>query len=128
MTIAYLDTSAYVKTIIAEPESQRLRPWLEQWPDRASCGLLRTEAVRALHVHGAAAVARGRAGFSTLQIVRLDDRLLDAAADLPVQARSLDAIHLAAALAFGPDLGALVTYDRRMELVAGELGIPVASP
>lgn len=128
MTLAYLDTSAFVKTIVEEPESARLVDWLERWPDRASCDLLRTEAVRALRPHGARAVAIGRAGFVTLRLVRLDERLLHAAGELPLEMRSLDAIHVASALALGSDLGALVTYDRRMESAARELDIPVASP
>ena len=128
MSIAYLDTSAFVKTIVEEPESERLAGWLEGWPDRASCALVRTEAVRALREHGAEAIAAARVGFRTLQLVQLDERLLDAAADVPADARSLDAIHIAAALALGSDLGALVTYDRRMGSVASKLGIPVVSP
>jgi len=128
MTFAYLDTSAFVKTIVEEPESDRLAAWLEQWPARASCTLLRTEAVRALREQGPEAIAAARAGFRTLELVQLDERLLDAAGDLPGDARSLDAIHVAAALALGPDLGALVTYDRRMEAIAGDLGLTVASP
>lgn len=128
MTLAYLDTSAFVKTIVEEPESERLTGWLEQWPDRASCALLRTEAVRALRPHGPEAVAAARAGFRSLQVVQLDERLLDAAGDLRVESRSLDAIHVAAALALGPDLGALVTYDHRMGAVARSLGITVVSP
>lgn len=128
MTLAYLDTSAFVKTIVEEPESARLADWLEQWPGRASCDLLRTEAVRALKPHGARAVAMARTGFLTLRLVRLDERLLDAAGDLTVEMRSLDAIHVASALALGSDLGALVTYDQRMDSAARELGIPVASP
>jgi predicted nucleic acid-binding protein len=45
--------------------------------------------------------------------VPIDDELLDAAAALdPRVLRSLDAIHLAAALLFDGELTALVTYDR----------------
>ena len=128
MTVAYLDTSAYVKTIVEEPESERLAGWLEQWPERASCGLLRTEAVRAVRRHGPDAVAAVRAGFRAVQIVQLDERLLDAAGDLPIDARSLDAIHLAAALALGPDLGVVVTYDERMCAAAQQLGLTAAAP
>ncbi len=54
--------------------------------------------------------------------------LLDAAADLDVEVRSLDAIHLATALALGRDLGVLVTYDERMTRAARELAIEVAAP
>ncbi len=128
MTLAYLDTSAFVKTIVQESESARLLSWLEQWPERASCALLRTEAVRALRPHGQARVEAARARFPTLQLTRIDDRLLDEAAQLPIELRSLDAIHVAAARSLGSDLGALVTYDLRMASVARELGLPVASP
>jgi hypothetical protein len=46
--VAYLDSSAFVKLVVAEPESDALRRALARWPDRASATLLRTETVRAL--------------------------------------------------------------------------------
>jgi len=128
VTLAYLDTSAFVKTIVQESESARLLSWLEQWPERASCALLRTEAVRALRPHGQERVEAARARFPTLQLARIDDRLLDDAAQLPIELRSLDAIHVAAARSLGSDLGALVTYDVRMASVARGLGLPVFAP
>ena len=128
MTFAYLDTSAFVKTVIEEPESERLAAWLERRPDRASCALLRTEAIRSVRPHGPDAVAAARSALRTIRLVQLDERLLDAAAELEIEARSLDAIHVAAALALGRDLAELVTYDRRMERAARELGITVVSP
>jgi hypothetical protein len=42
--------------------------------------------------------------------------------------RSLDAIHLAAALGLGGDLGAVVTYDASMSDAAQALGLPVIAP
>lgn len=128
MSLAYLDSSAFVKTIVDEPESARLEVWLDGWPQRASCALLRAEAVRALQPYGPGAIASARAGFRTLQLIRLDDRLLDEAGDLSGGLRSLDAIHVAAARGLGTDLGALVTYDHRMASAARELGLPVVSP
>lgn len=73
-------------------------------------------------------MAAARTVVGDLFLVTLDDRLLDAAAELPVEVRSLDAIHLAAALSIGSDLGVLVTYDERMARAADELGIEVAAP
>lgn len=128
MTLAYLDTSAFVKTVIAEHESQRLLTWLQDWPDRASSALLRTEAVRAVRPQGGAAVERAREKIEELELLHLDRSVLDAAADLEVEARSLDAIHLASALALGPDLGVVVTYDARMIRAALELGIETVAP
>ncbi len=46
----------------------------------------------------------------------------------PAAVRTLDAIHLATALALGDDLQEIVTYDRRMTEGARRLGLPVASP
>lgn len=63
-----------------------------------------------------------------LFLVALDDALLDAAGELAVDVRSLDAIHLAAARSLGRDLGAVVTYDERMIRGARELGLEVCSP
>ena len=62
-------------------------------------------------------------------LIRLSPDLLDRAGDLdPLELRSLDAIHLAAAESLGHDLGALVTYDQQMAGAARELGLPVVAP
>ncbi|MHB1893709.1 MAG: hypothetical protein ACYCTZ_09490 [Candidatus Dormibacteria bacterium] len=42
--------------------------------------------------------------------------------------RSLHAIHLAAALAIGPDLAVLLTYDHRLAGAARATGLVVDSP
>jgi uncharacterized protein len=128
VTVAYLDTSAFVKTVVREPESSRLLQWLDAWPDQASCALLRTEAIRAVRPSGQDALARARASLRTIRLVRLNDQLLDDAGELAGDIRSLDAIHIAAAQSLGQDLGALVTYDVRMQSIARELGLPVVAP
>ena len=62
-------------------------------------------------------------------MVGLDDRILDAAGELqPPALRSLDAIHLAAALSISSDLGVFVTYDERLGEAAAEVGISVSAP
>lgn len=61
--------------------------------------------------------------------MRVDEPLLDRAADLePADLRSLDAVHLAAALALVPDLTVVVTYDDRLARAAEASGLVVASP
>lgn len=117
-----------MKTVVDEPESERLEAWLASRPERASCALLRTETVRAVRIYGADAVARMRRAVAAVRLIALDDEILDAAADLAPEVRSLDAIHLAAAQALGTDLGAVVTYDDRMARAARELGMEVAAP
>jgi len=127
---AYLDTSAFVKLIVPEPESEALRSRLGRWPARASSTLLRTESVRALRRSGNDhLVGRARRLFGGIRLVRVDEPLLDHAAELvPAELRSLDAVHLAAALVIGPDLGVLMTYDVRLKDAALYQGLEVESP
>jgi hypothetical protein len=125
----YLDTSALVKTVVEEPESSELADWLQDKGRLAACDLVRVEVVRAVRLSDPAAVPRARQAADTLTLVRLDDDLYARAADLdPPLLRSLDAIHLSAALSLGRDLAGVVTYDQRMAAGAGALGLPVLAP
>lgn len=127
---AYLDTSAFVKLVVAEPETEALRERLRRWPDRVAATLVRTETVRALRRSGhEALVGDARRLMRGLHLIRLDEPLLDHAGDLGPQAlRSLDAIHLAAALTVGTQLGVLITYDARLAEAATAQGLSVESP
>jgi len=127
---AYLDTSAFLKLIVAEPESVGLRTSLGRWPYRASATLVRTETVRALRRSGNDhLVEYARRLFGAIHLIRLDEPLLDRAGDLgPGELRSLDAVHLAAALSIGPDLGVVLTYDVRLREAALSQGSEVESP
>jgi predicted nucleic acid-binding protein len=126
---AYLDTSAFVKLVVAEPESRALTRYLRRWPARASAALLRTEALRALGRSGQPPVGAARQLFGGLHLIALDEALLDRAGELrPRTVRSLDAVHLAAALSLGSDLGVVVTYDRRLADASQIQGLDVASP
>jgi uncharacterized protein len=120
----YLDSSALVKLIVHEPESGALRSYLGRHETRVSCALARVEVVRAVRPQGRRAIASARELLKRLHLVRLDEALLDTAADLDkAVVRSLDAIHLAAAQTLGGDLEALVTYDVRMKEAASQLGL-----
>jgi predicted nucleic acid-binding protein len=127
--IVYLDSSALVKTVVAEPESAALRRYLQRHRVRVSCALARTEVLRAVWHLGPEAVTRAREVVRRVDLVRLDDTLLDAAGALDARVlRSLDAIHLAAALTVAGQLRALITYDARMADAAALLGLPVVAP
>jgi predicted nucleic acid-binding protein len=127
--VLYLDSSALVKLVVRERESNALRRFLRQDPNRVSCALARTEVLRAVRDQSAAAIERARRVLRGLHLIRLDDALLDAAGMLDLAiVRSLDAIHLAAAQHIAPELTALVTYDQRMAQAAAVLGFPVESP
>jgi predicted nucleic acid-binding protein len=74
-------------------------------------------------------VNRARRVLRRVDLIRLDDSLLDAAGMLdPRILRSLDAVHLAAALLIAPELDAIVTYDRRLAESALLLGLHVEAP
>ena len=127
---AYLDTSAFLKLLVTERESPALRRFLARWPERTSAVLLRTEAVRALRRAGYdSQVGAARRLLGTMRLIRLDEPLLDRASELePREMRSLDAVHLGAALTIGSDLGVIVTYDQRLGDAARNRGITVSSP
>jgi uncharacterized protein len=128
--VAYLDTSAFVKLIVAEPESSALRRAIARWPQRASSALLRTETIRALRRSGnTGQVPAARRLLRGVSMVRVDEPLLDRAADLePDELRTLDAIHLASALELGQDLGVMIAYDIRLKAAAQAYGLVVESP
>lgn len=127
----YLDTSALVKMVVREPESSALTRYLTQFGDDLvfTCALARTELVRAAMPAGPDVVARAGSLLDSVDTVALTRGLLDTAGTLqPPALRSLDAIHLSAALRGGATLRAVVTYDRRMTSAAEKLGLAVASP
>jgi predicted nucleic acid-binding protein len=85
--------------------------------------------LRALLPGGEPALASGRRVLERVDLVRLNDRVLNlAGALLPLELRSLDAIHLATATRLGTDLGDIVTYDDRMAAAATSMGYRVSSP
>ena len=128
----YLDSSALVKLVQREAESDRLRRFLRRHRSDhlVTSALARVEVVRAVFGGGPGAVEQARRQLSRLDQIVLSNDLLDSAATLAPagQLRSLDAIHLAAAQVVGRDLRAIVTYDRRMADAAGALGLTVETP
>src|SRR5579864_4963049 len=128
----YLDSSALVKLVQREPESEALRRYLRSHRDdeRVASELVRVEVVRSVLSGGPAAVAHARRQLGRLYLMVMDRDLLDRAATLAPGSllRSLDAIHLATAQVVGAELRAVVTYDQRMAGAAQALGMVVVAP
>lgn len=125
----YLDSSAIVKLVVAEPESAALRRYLRRRRPLVSSSLARAEVGRALLPLGDQVVKRGQEIFARLELIRVSDRILGAAAELPPpELRTLDAIHLATAQQLGSDLARVVTYDERLRAAATAIGCRVAAP
>jgi predicted nucleic acid-binding protein len=124
----YLDTSAAVKLIVQEAESDALAAELRSnEPDLVACLLLETELRRLV---AREAVLTQKAVTDLLRGVDLHELpppLFAEAGLLPGDhLRSLDALHLAAAIRLEVD--AVVTYDQRMADAATSLGLQVLAP
>ena len=125
----YFDSSAIAKLFlvseIGAAELLRLHAGGDMWYTSDLC---RTEAARAF--------ARADAPPDTLAKVLTGIGVIEPTRDTydlagrlqPARLRSLDAIHVAAALSLGPELTAVVTYDARMAEAARLNGLTVLSP
>jgi uncharacterized protein len=127
--LTYLDSSALLKLVEAAPESAALRQYLRRRRPCVSSALARTEVARALLPRGPEAVRRAHDVLVRIDLVRVSDRVLSLAGELPpASLRSLDAIHLATASLLGGSLARIVTYDERMKVATRGMGFSVASP
>lgn len=125
----YLDSSAIVKLAVKEPESLTLRRYLRRRRPYVASSVARAEVARALLPLGPVAEQRGDEVLARIELVKITDTVLRAAGALmPMDLRTLDAIHLATAQLLGTDLGRVVTYDQRMASGARDLGLEVAHP
>lgn len=129
-SLLYLDSSAVVKLVVAEPETPALMRSLACWPHRVSSALARVEVLRAVKRTKAAPSARRRATrvLARLALVRIDEPVIIGAARVgPPELRALDAIHLATARTLD-DVGGIVTYDARLGRAASRARLRVFSP
>lgn len=125
-----MDTSAAVKLVVAEQGTTALRKWLASRDGKiASSDLLRTELLRATRRAAPEQMVQARAVLDSLILLTLSSAVFERAAMLePDLLRSLDSLHLAAALELGDELEGMVTYDRRLGEGAQALGIRVVDP
>jgi predicted nucleic acid-binding protein len=135
VALYYVDASALVKLVRDEPQSEALRDFLAD-ADLVSCQLALTETPRAIRFAAALdpelPLARliERAGelLEAVALLPLSRGLLEAAGGLAEPAlRSLDAIHVAAALQI-EELDGFVSYDERQSTAAGLAGLRTVSP
>lgn len=127
----YLDTSALMKLIRREPESDTLADWLDaQTPAPwVSSTLIEVELPRALRRTEPSLLADVPPIVARVARYEIDEVVRAAAAYPDAALRSLDAIHLATASAvFGTQLTAFVAYDERLLSAAAAAGLPTAAP
>lgn len=135
VALFYADASALVKLIRDEPESGALRTFVTGG-DIVSCELVLAEVPRAVR----RAVARDPR-LPQEVLIRRAGELLDAVGLQPLERglllgagaldepalRTLDAIHVAAAISLSP-LDAFVTYDERQGAAARLAGLRTIAP
>lgn len=130
MATYYFDTSALAKLVIDEPETQALRDWVNAVDaELLTSDLARTELPRAVRRSNPEAPAMARRLLAGAELLPINAAALDAAGQVdPAGLRTLDAIHLVAALSLGEDLDGIVTYDDRFAEAARLHGLTVISP
>jgi uncharacterized protein len=126
--VLYLDSSAIVKLVAREPESEALARMIANDPEVVSSALAWTEVVRAAR-RTRSNIARAEKVVAGIPMIPIDDGILRRAAEIPpVTLRALDAIHIATALSVREDLAGIVTYDARLAEAAAGLDLHTLSP
>jgi len=128
MRTLYLDSSAVLKFIFAEPESAAAKKEISGV--LYSSELVRVEVVRAVLRIEPELIERALAVLSKIRIIKIKSAILVQAERLPnhVRIRGMDAIHLASASTLGKLGQTIVTYDKNMAKAALGLGYKVESP
>jgi predicted nucleic acid-binding protein len=121
----YLDASALVKLVRKEAETDALRVFLADERHIVSSTLAVVEVSRV--------AARGGADptrvLNALARIDVEEEILDAASTLePLELSTLDAVHLASALAHPGLVETFVCYDGRLAAAARAAGLVVSAP
>ncbi len=130
MALAYMDSSALVKLVVAEDETSALEADLAGRDGIVASALVVVECGRAVRRAGNRRVLqRAKEVLEAVYLIDLSTPLLEEAASLkPSSIRSLDAIHIATALSVDePELD-VITYDARMAEAARANGLRVVQP
>lgn len=126
--LAYADSSALLKLVVDEPESEALERYLEagQTP-LISSRIAVVEVTRTAKLANPALREAAEALIGTCQLVDVGAAILERAAELAsARLRTLDAIHLATALDVEPD--EMIVYDGRLAEAAVAAGLRTMSP
>lgn len=117
-----------MKLVQVEEESTSLFRYLHG-RRRVSCTLAHVEVLRAVRERTDEVRTNARAVLSAIDLIEVDLALLESAIELdPTILRTLDAVHVAAALAVSAELDEVITYDDRMANAARIAGLRVEAP
>jgi predicted nucleic acid-binding protein len=124
----YLDASALVKRYVAEEGSELVRDAMAADPDWFMCRVGFVETVRAVGLAAGRRAANAvRREWPAFGVIEVDGELAEDAAELALthELRSLDALHLAAALLLPSDAIVVATWDVRLHRAVRDRGLTV---
>lgn len=127
MGIIYIDTSAFLKVLVQEAHSKDVRRVIAK-ADLWSSTILGVEAHRAGLRLGVGPDAIEEILSKVTLIVPSETTFMAARSVGPAAVRTLDALHLAAAMELESDLDSLMTFDRRLASAGADVGISIATP
>jgi uncharacterized protein len=124
----YIDSSALVKLIIEEDESDAIRSFVGQ--RLFTSVLTRIEVSRTLARAGHLGVQVREQLIGFLDFLPISEELISSIENLPIPAsvRSLDSIHIGSARLINPLIGGVITYDKKMQEALTHLGIKWFAP
>jgi uncharacterized protein len=131
VSLYYADTSAAIKLLVEETDSRAFAAFYDAHADAewVSSALLRIEVTRAVARALPALLPEARDLLLAFSCVAIDDEIIEGAMNEPDRRlRSLDAIHLATARIFAPELEAIASYDDRLIKAANEAGLETVTP
>lgn len=129
--LLYLDSSALVKLVLDEPETQPLIDFLTGYPERVTSTVAVVEVRRAVRRVSEETFYLLRADqvLEGVHQIPVDERTVRLARELtPSALRTLDALHLAAAVSLGANLAGMVAYDHRLKDAAENQNLQVFAP
>ena len=124
----YLDSSAILKYVFAEPERPAMVKALTS--QAISSELARLEVKRAVFRINPKDIDLANEELSRINFVSISNQVLTVAESFTgsITLATLDAIHVATAITLGHQIEGIITYDKQMIANAAVMGIKVLSP
>ena len=131
----YFDTSALLKIYVQEPDSDSAVALAQESNPLVISRLSVLEMIRAIgvnldkHIRDVTRLIF-ESDVETMAVIRIDDPEWRSAADIAFRsgAKSLDSLHIAAALSLGDPHLTFVTFDKKQARAAVESGLRVIVP
>ena len=121
----YLDSSALIKRYVREIGSDSIIEAMDRASAYKMCRVGFVETVRAVALGGEADVEKMESDWTRVDVIEVDRTLAEDAGRLAVhhRLRTLDALHLAAALTLADEDPIFATWDARLHRAAREHGL-----